>query len=374
MAKKHSKKRKQNKTKLTVTLISLLCVAVICGGFLFVRFGKKETVKPKPKENKAVEPKQEEIEEIPIIQEEIEEKPVIAPAKKLSSSELKQVADAKQESDKLEKDSKTVVAVKTEKVNFASLINRSKVLNVKYLCQNPELPTGCEITSLTTVLNFYGYTVTKVQMSSNEYLDKGSDPTDWREKFFGEPSDPHSFGCYAKPITVAANRYLSKNGGKYIAKNMSGSSFEKILKEVDEGRPVVLWGTSALNTPDNQPALPHKTIKRTFGGKDVYWIAPEHCYVLIGYDVDKNIAVICDPQRGIVRYKLDIVANRYKAISSQCVFIVPNPDYKEEVQEMPETEEPIYPEKEEETETEYIEEEKEQEESSISEKTEEPSE
>ncbi|MDY3256762.1 MAG: C39 family peptidase, partial [Ruminococcus callidus] len=35
----------------------------------------------------------------------------------------------------------------------------SHSINVEAVLQNPELPTGCEITSLTTVLNYWGYDV-----------------------------------------------------------------------------------------------------------------------------------------------------------------------------------------------------------------------
>ena len=41
------------------------------------------------------------------------------------------------------------------------------------LNQNPELPTGCEITSLTSVLNYYGCNVDKTTMA-DEYLKKGN--------------------------------------------------------------------------------------------------------------------------------------------------------------------------------------------------------
>ena len=40
----------------------------------------------------------------------------------------------------------------------------SYCITMNCVFQNPELPTGCEITALTTVLNHLGYDVTKTEM------------------------------------------------------------------------------------------------------------------------------------------------------------------------------------------------------------------
>ncbi len=42
---------------------------------------------------------------------------------------------------------------------------------IETILQLPELPNGCEITSLTTLLTFYGYEVTKTVMA-DKYLPK----------------------------------------------------------------------------------------------------------------------------------------------------------------------------------------------------------
>lgn len=43
--------------------------------------------------------------------------------------------------------------------------------------------------------------------------------------------------------------------------------------------------------------------------------------VLIGYDIDRNVAIMSDPQRGIVEYNLETVKSRYIAMHSQCVIL-----------------------------------------------------
>lgn len=45
-------------------------------------------------------------------------------------------------------------------------------LDVEPVLQLPELPTGCEITSLATVLNYYGYDISKTQLA-DEYMERG---------------------------------------------------------------------------------------------------------------------------------------------------------------------------------------------------------
>ena len=60
----------------------------------------------------------------------------------------------------LEKDSKNNGDELSDEDILKKLPN-SCYINVKWVSQKPELPTGCEITSLTTVLNYYGYNVSK---------------------------------------------------------------------------------------------------------------------------------------------------------------------------------------------------------------------
>ena len=85
-------------------------------------------------------------------------------------------------------------------------------LDVEPILQLPELPTGCEITSLATVLNYYGYDISKTQLA-DEYLECGEvGDTDPNEKFIGSPYDIHSCGCFSNVIADAAKSFSEKNG------------------------------------------------------------------------------------------------------------------------------------------------------------------
>lgn len=219
--------------------------------------------------------------------------------------------------DTIEQTSQNTVVVKKHTVDTSGLTKRSVKLNVKYLPQNPELPTGCEITSLTTVLNYYGYDVSKTEMS-DKYLVKTIDKIgNFWEVFVGDPRK-NGFGCYAKPIVNAANKYLATQKSRYKAVDYSGTRFETLLSIVEDGTPVIIWGTM-YGEKEKDLRDPFTTVKWNIDGKDLQWIAPEHCMVLIGYDADRHIAIMSDPQRGIVEYNLETVKSRYLAMHAQCV-------------------------------------------------------
>ena len=69
-------------------------------------------------------------------------------------------------------------------------------IDVPVILQNPELPNGCEITSLTEVLQYLGFQVTHTEMAG--YLPCGTDhlhrrrrpdlPTR-RKRIYGRPGD-----------------------------------------------------------------------------------------------------------------------------------------------------------------------------------------
>lgn len=81
-------------------------------------------------------------------------------------------------------------------VDSNSNISNSLKDDFKALNQNPELPTGCEVTSLTMVLNHLGLDISKTDMC--DYLDKGAvGHTDPKEKFVGDPTNSSSYGCYS---------------------------------------------------------------------------------------------------------------------------------------------------------------------------------
>ena len=226
---------------------------------------------------------------VEIIEPEPEEIIIVTddPSKKPTLEEIIKAVES------VEPTKENTVVVKVNTVDASGLSKRNVKLDVKCVLQNPELPTGCEITSLATVLNYYGYDVSKTTLS-DDFLEKSEDQiANFWKVFLGNPRSSSSFGCYAQPITDAANKYLNTQDKKYTAVNYSGAKFEKLLKEVENGNPVIIWSTM-YGEKENDLREPFVTKKWEIDGKTIQWIAPEHCMVLIGYDIDRNIAIMSD--------------------------------------------------------------------------------
>lgn len=209
----------------------------------------------------------------------------------------------------------TQAATKSTQTSAKSTKNSgksNKISGFKWVNQYPELPTGCEITALTSVLNYYGYNVKKETMA-DDYLKKGSGS--FYEMFLGNPRKKEgSYGCMAQPIADAANLYFKKNSISRKAVNISGSEFDKVLDYVAEGYPVIVW-----NTINMKPAYESK--KLVLGGKTYTWIAPEHCVVVTGFDRDANEVYVADPASGLVTRNLSTFKQRYNSLKKQAVYI-----------------------------------------------------
>ncbi|EOP91558.1 hypothetical protein IGM_01972 [Bacillus cereus HuB4-4] len=112
------------------------------------------------------------------------------------------------------------------------------VLSVSFVKQKPELPRGCEVTSLAMLLNYGGIKVSKMELA--EKIDKvpyekNGFKGDMNKGFLG---DMYSFenpglGVNVGPIYTIANQYLP---GKII--NLTGYPVGEIYKMIDKGSPV----------------------------------------------------------------------------------------------------------------------------------------
>ena len=212
----------------------------------------------------------------------------------------------------------TEPAPTTEAAGRLEELPRSYKLPVEAVLQNPELPSGCEITSLTCLLNYLGFDVSKTEMVKHLNITPNGGVS-YYEYFVGSPYDPNSFGCFAPVIVKAAQSYLTSVGKEsdYVVSDLSGSDPAELYRQVAQGNPVVVWGTMNMwepiervywNLPDGTPEM---------------WYTYEHCMVLSGYDLDTGKVEICDPQKGKVQYDQSIFETRYKQLQSQAVTVVP---------------------------------------------------
>ncbi len=158
------------------------------------------------------------------------------------------------------------------------------ILNVPIVRQMPELPRGCEVTSLTMLLNYTGIKVNKMTLAKQVK----KDPTTYKvvngKKYFGNPNygfvgDMYTFkkpgfGVYNKPIAALANQYKPNR-----IVNLSGQSFESVLNYVSTGHPVWIINTSWFSIVPNSYwqtwNTPQGPVRITM---------KEHSVVVTGYD------------------------------------------------------------------------------------------
>ncbi len=197
-----------------------------------------------------------------------------------------------------------------------------QIEDFEIILQNPELPTGCEITALTMVLCYYGFDADKITMAS-EYLPTaetifyyGSNGLkygpDMNEYFVG---DPFSSGyiCGTPAIVTAADTYLEDAGSSMRANDLTGISFDDLYLTVSQDIPVVVWVTIDMETRLTPEGW------YTEEGKWVEWSSNDHGAVLIGYTEDT--VTIADPISGLVEYDKDSFESVFASRGNQCVIL-----------------------------------------------------
>jgi uncharacterized protein YvpB len=130
------------------------------------------------------------------------------------------------------------LSVNVDKVVGKFLKPSTVVLSAPFINQKPELPRGCEVTSLAMLLNYGGVQVSKMELA--EKIKKVPYETngfkgDMNKGFLG---DMYSFqkpglGVYVDPIYTLANQYLP---GKII--NLTGHPVRELYEMIDKGSPV----------------------------------------------------------------------------------------------------------------------------------------
>lgn len=158
------------------------------------------------------------------------------------------------------------------------VIASSRILDVPLLNQMtaPRLYNGCEVTSLAMLLNYHGFHVTKNELAEdiktvplNLPGNKKGNPN---VGFVGDMVDGPGLGVYNGPIYDLAKQYA---GDKVV--NLTGTSFDELLKRVNQGLPVWIITTTKFAPVSvfQKWNTPQGTIEITFS---------EHSVVITGYD------------------------------------------------------------------------------------------
>lgn len=196
--------------------------------------------------------------------------------------------------------------------------------NFNLIKQMPELPTGCEVTSLTMVLNHLGFDADKLDIA-RDYLEKQDLDTDsedrllgpdYRYVFAGNPEDDEAFGCFAPCLVSAAKKYLEDQESDMYPVDLTGKEFDELFEFIDHDVPVIMWSTIGL-------AAPEYNLKWiTLDNEEVTWPTNEHCTVLTGYSKDENTVRIHDPINGVIQLNLEAVRERYDQLGKNAAVII----------------------------------------------------
>ena len=159
------------------------------------------------------------------------------------------------------------------------------LIPVKIQSQLPVLPNGCEATSLSMLLSAAGAPVDKTILAKEQLTDpkqpvfattrrdltKIASWGDPERNFVGNVAGTYGYGIYHLPL---ARLLDSKLPGR--ARDLTGSSFQDILSQLDAGTPVLVWNTTSLRPTDQWVswAGPNGPVQATF---------KEHAVLLVGH-------------------------------------------------------------------------------------------
>ncbi len=157
------------------------------------------------------------------------------------------------------------------------------LLHVPSESQLPLLYNGCEVTSLSMLLDYLHINETPLSLAHAIVRDKTPLVTNGNGQIlsWGDPNrgfvgsiSGHApgFGVYHHPIDVLLNRYVSGH-----AQDLTGDHFADLLAALRSGRPVIVWTTINFS-PDISWITwhsPEGLIKTTMA---------EHAVLLVGYD------------------------------------------------------------------------------------------
>ena len=185
----------------------------------------------------------------------------------------------------------TAAEQKAEEIMKGELKNKSYNIDVPFINQNPELPTGCESVSLAMAFNALGYPTSKTELADNYMPIGGSYVT----TFFGDPHKNDGTGIYPPGLVQTAQNYIDAKNLDVSPVDLTDKDFKDFYKIIENGYPIVFWITGGLYDP-------------------YPWITNIHCIVMNGYDTEKGTVTFTDPLSGTKVYDEDRVEYVYNQI------------------------------------------------------------
>lgn len=174
-----------------------------------------------------------------------------------------------------------------DEVDWMTMKQEQK-LDVPLENQMPDLPNGCEVTSLSMLMNYYGIKVNKNELAENiQHVDFFTDGGKYRgnpnQGFVGHMSIANAGWCvYNGPLYNVARKYTTH------IENITGSDFLSLLKLVSNGHPVLIITTTTFNRVNDMQTWDTNTGK-------VNVTPSSHACVITGYGKPKKVVYVNNP-------------------------------------------------------------------------------
>lgn len=168
--------------------------------------------------------------------------------------------------------------------------------DISPILQLPELPSGCEATALTIMLNYCGYNISKTAIAGNYIpfkviterngvlIGESTETT-----FAGDPFSDGGLGCFIPAIKGAAEKFLHQVSSPMKAYDLTGIPLCDLLPLIAEDVPVLVIITQDLSEPE------YNISWFTDEGEEIEWYRGHHAVVLYGYDLESGTVYSLDP-------------------------------------------------------------------------------
>lgn len=195
-------------------------------------------------------------------------------------------------------------------------------LHVAPVMQLPELPNGCEAASLSSVLQYYGYSVNKLDLAYG-YIPRTDFVEDGEIRYGanpelaypGDPATGIGFYCFAVPVAEGANRYLRQQNSSLYAYDITGVTSAGLEEYLKQDVPVIVWITIDGEAP--RYSSYEWTIADT--GEKIVGLANVHCVVLTALGESK--CMLSDPLNGEKVMERENFLEMFTALGSRAVVI-----------------------------------------------------
>lgn len=171
--------------------------------------------------------------------------------------------------------------------DWLTLSSKQKI-NVPLEKQYPELPNGCEVTSLTMLLRYYNIKVTKLDLSEKinhvaSFTDNGRYRGNPHVGFVGYMSLANAGWCvYNEPLTQVAGKYTNR------IQNFTGHDFIQVMKLVSDKHPVLIITTTNFDRVKDMQTWSTK--------QGIVHVTPSsHACVITGFNKKKRQIYVNDP-------------------------------------------------------------------------------